>query len=214
MGSLRAGAEEIARARQGSRTASPCFADFGTGSGCIAVTLALELPGWQGVALDKSPAALEMARENAQRLGADHLEFLLADFARPPLPEKSLDLLVSNPPYVSEREYADLDREVRAFEPKSALVPALDGPDRAPGTLPGTKEASGLEDIKTVILQAERLLKIGGILLIEMGSGQGEAGQALFDRSRWERVEVRPDLAGLPRLLVAKKHSRTSIYKN
>ena len=182
------------------------FADFGTGSGCIAITLALELPGWQGAALDKSPATLRVARENAHRLGANALHFTLADFARPPLPESSLDILASNPPYISEHEYTKLSREVRSFEPKSALVPSLDGLPSRPAVDSGLNTASGLEDIATIISQAERLLKNGGVLLVEIGCSQEKAVHGLFTAPCWFSVEVRPDLAGLPRLLVAKKH--------
>lgn len=118
----------LERARSLSRPG--IFADFGTGSGCLAVTLACELPLWRGVALDTSRPALTVARENARRNcpeQARRLLWLEADFTLPPLAPASLDLLVANPPYVSEAEYRTLAPGVREFEPKSALVPATSG---------------------------------------------------------------------------------------
>ena len=188
------------------------FADFGTGSGCIAITLALELRGWQGLALDRSAAALDIARANALRLGAPGLTFALADFCQAPLAAQSLDLLLSNPPYISEEEYRELGHEVQAFEPRSALVPGLPNQPSLsvpPGQLDAgaqtPSEASGLEDVKAVALQAELLVRPGGHLLMEIGHSQAEAALAALNPAAWSETRVLPDLAGLSRLLVAKK---------
>ena len=194
--------EHAARER-GSELTAGCaprwFADMGTGSGCIAATLALELPAWRGVALDVNPAALAVARNNAGRLGAENLRFLRADFSAPPLGAAVLDLLVSNPPYVSTAEYAAVSREVRDFEPKSALVPGRPsggGPEPA---------ATGLEDAAALIALAGALLKPGGGLLMEIGCTQAAALLPRFDRAVWADAAVRRDLAGLDRVLEARK---------
>ena len=208
------------------------FADFGTGSGCIAVTLALEIPGSMGFALDRSAAALAVARANAHRLGVTSVTFARADFRHVPLPDASLDLIAANPPYISEAEYRDLSREVRNFEPRAALVPdienvneAVHGREGAP--LRGLKDSSadsstfdlntglsgnsahglahGLEDAEHILTEAARLLVPGGLLLMEMGCGQGQALLHLAAVDSWSRAQVIRDAAGLDRLLLAQK---------
>ena len=206
------------------------FADFGTGTGCIAVTLALALPRWRGLALDISADALLTARANARRHNARNLGLLRADFTLPPLAPARLDLLVSNPPYVSEEEYAALDREVRDFEPKSALVPSPAGPGGFadcfcqpvgqnawavhPKRLgcgffsPG--KATGLEHAVSVLDSAARLLKPGGLLLMEIGHAQGRPLLAALDPNAWSEGAVHKDLAGLDRVLAARKRADKS----
>lgn len=165
------------------------FLDLGTGSGCIAVTLAAERPLWRGTAVDVSPLALETAKSNAERLGtAERMTFLCADFTKPlPLEAQSFDLVVSNPPYISEEEYAALDAGVRNFEPRSALVP---GPE-------------GLEHPRAVEAAARALLKEGGLFLMEHGHLQGEACRALCPDAYWKDVRTGRDLAGKDRFLFA-----------
>lgn len=175
------------------------FADLGTGSGCIAVTLALELgTAWHGQAIDNSPGALETARQNAVALGAaDQLDFTLADFKQYVFAPAGLDLLVSNPPYVSEAEYACLDDGVRGFEPKDALVPA--GPD-----VPHW--AVGDESLRAVAAQAATALKSGGLLIMEMGWAQGPAMREFFHATgSWREFNIIQDLAGLDRLVTARR---------
>lgn len=176
------------------------FADFGTGTGCIAVTLALELPRWRGLALDISNGALRVARANARLHEANNLLFARADFTAPPLAPDSLDILISNPPYVSEKEYAALDREVREFEPKPALVPAL-----SPANPASPEPASGLEHVRAIINEAKRLLKPDGLLLMEIGHSQGSAVFDALSRSGWGEGILHKDLAGLDRVLIARK---------
>lgn len=172
------------------------FADLGAGSGCIAVSLALELgPDWRGLALDVSGEALATARQNAAALDASaQLDFALADFNEYPFEPASLDLLASNPPYVGEAEYANLDPGVRAFEPKSALVPA------------GRAAAAGDEDLKNIAALAASALKSGGCLLMEMGCAQGPALRARFSGwNAWSEFRIIKDAAGLDRLVYARR---------
>jgi len=167
------------------------FADFGTGSGCLAVTLAAERPGWRGTALDVDEEALCVARRNAERLEvADRLQFLCADFTRPGFWEPgsvALHLVVSNPPYVTEEEYAGLEPEVREYEPRTALVP---GP-------------VGLEHLEAVAEAAGRILRGDGLLIMEHGYLQGEAVRSLFTPARWKEAMTGQDLAGRDRYVVA-----------
>lgn len=163
------------------------FLDLGTGSGCIAVTLAAERPAWQGTAVDISSGALAKARQNAESNGAE-LSFLQADFTQPlPFETASFDLVVSNPPYISEEEYAELDAGVRDFEPRSALVP---GPE-------------GMEHPRAVEEAARRLLRPGGLFLMEHGWLQGEVCRALCHEDFWSDVHTGLDLAGKDRFLFA-----------
>ena len=169
------------------------FIDLGTGSGCIAVTLAAERPAWQGTALDISQGALETARRNAEANEAK-LAFLHADFTQPlPFEPASFDLVVSNPPYISEEEYTELDAGVRDFEPRSALVP---GPE-------------GMEHPRAVEEVARRLLCPGGLFLMEHGWLQGEACRALCHADFWNDVHTGCDLAGKDRFLFAVRTERT-----
>ncbi len=159
--------------------------DVGTGSGAIAVALALESQG-RIFATDISAAALAVAHANAQRLGAN------VDFARADLLDAfagaSLDAVVSNPPYVALPEIDGLQREVRDWEPHTALFA---GP-------------TGLECYARLTADARRVLKPGGWLLVELGFRSADAVQAMLG-SGWEDIELRPDLAGIPRVLAARR---------
>jgi len=163
-------------------------ADLGCGSGCIAVTLALECPGSSVIALDRSPGVLELTRENARLHGVE-LETLAADFGDAP-PERargSVDLLVSNPPYVAEDEWATLEPEVRDHEPRDALVP---GP-------------TGLEAHRALAPVAVAWLGPRGRLLLEIGAGQEAAVREILGSAGLRVEEVRPDLRGVPRAVRA-----------
>ena len=163
------------------------FLDLGTGSGCIAITLAAERPAWKGTAVDISSGALKVARRNAEAHGVS-LSFLLADFTQAlPFADADFDLVVSNPPYISEGEYAELDAGVRDFEPRTALVP---GPE-------------GMEHPRAVEEAARRLLKPGGLFLMEHGWLQGEVCRALCHEDFWKDVHTGRDLAGKDRFLFA-----------
>jgi len=156
--------------------------DIGTGSGAIAVTLALERES-RVLATDLSLAALHVAADNAARLGAQ-LDLVACDLAAS-LRDGSCGLVVSNPPYVGLGERAGLQREVRENEPELALLAGEDG----------------LDVYRRLIPEASRLLKPGGWLVLEIGAGQGGAVRALLQS--WSHVEVRQDLAGLPRVALA-----------
>ena len=170
------------------------IADVGTGSGCIAVALARELPQAQIYALDQSLEALETARRNAARLGVgQRISFLLSDLlevssgeALPPL-----QLVVSNPPYVSERERPKLMREVRDFEPAQALFAG----------------ESGGEAYARLIPQAARALCPGGYLVLELGYDAEEKVRSLLPPGEWQEMEWRRDLAGIVRVVSARRTS-------
>jgi len=167
------------------------IADVGTGSGCIAVALAKELPGATIQATDISSAALAVARRNATRQSVyDQIHFLESNL----LDEAShlplfFDLIVSNPPYIGRREAATLMREVRDHEPEIALY--------------GGEE--GYELYAELIAQAGAKLKPGGILVLELGHNSLPAVQPLLDAHTWTNVGVTNDLAGIPRVLAAER---------
>jgi len=169
--------------------AASLICDVGTGSGCIAITLLCELNNARAIGLDKSPAALEVAKFNAEKLSvADRAEFVVSD-CFDSLEPREFDLIVSNPPYVSAGVLAGLQREVRDHEPLLALSP---GPD-------------GLSIIRRLIHEAPAFLKQHGHLIMEIGFDQGEAVQQLIDANVWELLEVRPDLQCIPRIVVLRK---------
>lgn len=165
--------------------------DVGTGSGCIAVTLLCEIANARAVAVDKSSAALEIAKRNAATHSvADRAEFVVSDcFDALDPREYQFDLIVSNPPYVSEAALSGLQREVRDHEPLVALSP---GPD-------------GLSVIRRLLADAPAYLKPNGYLLMEIGFDQGEKVRSLIDESAWTLLEVRPDLQCIPRIVVLQR---------
>jgi release factor glutamine methyltransferase len=167
-------------------------ADVGCGSGCIGIALARELPESEVVAIDISPAALAVARENALRHSVeDRVELVLGDLLGPLLdPPAHLDAVVSNPPYVVDAEIEGLAPEVSEHEPRAAL---LGGGEH------------GLGVVSRLLRQVGIALESGGFLFMEMGQGQDERVAALTRESGLELLRIVPDLAGIPRVLVARK---------
>lgn len=170
---------------------SPFVCDVGTGSGCIAVTLLCEIAQARAVAVDKSPAALEVAKLNSRNhMVADRAEFLVSDCLDALDPrDYQFDLIVSNPPYVSADMLPGLQREVRDHEPLIALSPGADG----------------LTIIRRLIKESPAFLKPNGHLLMEIGFDQGEAVTELVQETPWQLLEIRPDLQGIPRIVVLRK---------
>jgi release factor glutamine methyltransferase len=164
-------------------------ADVGTGSGCLSVAIARWLPGADVVAIDVSEEALAIARRNANRHEVSgRVRFvradLLAGVAGP------FDAVVSNPPYVPAPDLAGLQPEVRDHEPLAALVAGHDG----------------LGVIRRLVPEAAAVLRPGGWLLFEFGSGQADGVRAIIAAEpRLEFVELKPDLAGIPRVAVVRK---------
>jgi release factor glutamine methyltransferase len=167
---------------------APFICDVGTGSGCIAITLVCEVAEAHAIALDNSPAAIEVAKLNARNLSvSERIVFEVSDCfsALDPI-QYQFDLIVSNPPYVSAGVLAGLQREVRDHEPRGALSP---GPD-------------GLSIIRRLLQETPAFLKNDGHLLMEIGFDQGEAVTEMVDSEVWRPVEIKPDLQGIPRIVV------------
>jgi release factor glutamine methyltransferase len=156
--------------------------DVGTGSGIIAITLALETKA-RVTATDISPAALRIAEDNARRLGAQ-VEFIECDLIPA---NRTFDLIVSNPPYVALKDKDTLQREVRDHEPELALYGGHDG----------------FEIYRCLIPAASAALNPNGFLVMEIGADQSDTVGAML--ASWTSVEFRKDLAGIPRVAVARK---------
>ena len=191
---------EVALERLSARGASgqPLrIADVGTGSGCLAVALARELPHAEILATDISAAALEVARRNAARHGVSvRIQFLETNLLDAFLHESRItsheshlfDLIVSNPPYIARDEASSLPREVREHEPEQALFGG----------------AAGFEIYARLIEQAGARLRAGGILVVELGYDPAERVREMFHvKHCWHKVSITNDLAGIPRVLSA-----------
>jgi release factor glutamine methyltransferase len=173
-----------------SRTA-PTVLDLGTGSGCIAVSIAHQKPDARVTAVDISPDALETARRNAVKAGvADRITFLQGDLFSPLAAGATFDLVVSNPPYIAHHEFASLAPDVRDHEPRVAL----DG------------GADGLEFYRRIAAGVSPFLKSGGKLLLEMGSTQdADVRAVLATRPELQPGPTLKDDARLPRVATAVK---------
>jgi release factor glutamine methyltransferase len=169
---------------------APTFADIGTGSGCIAISLLHELTHARAIATDISAAALQIAQRNAERHGiADRLTLVESDCLDAVNQSESFDLVASNPPYVADNELATLQPEVRDYEPRAAL---FCGPD-------------GLGIIRRLLIEAPRRLRPRRHLVFEIGLGQLEAVELLVDPRTWTLREIRNDLQGIARTVVMEK---------
>ena len=170
----------------GAFSSPPRVADVGTGSGCVAVTVALEAEVEVVYAVDVSAGALAVARENARRLGARRVVPVEGDMLEGFGPG-SLDVVVSNPPYVSRAEYEALPEDVRRYEPPEALLGGEDG----------------LECIRRLVLDCTRVLARGGWCLLEVGAGQADRVERMLRRAGFVDVSVSRDLCGVPRVVKA-----------
>jgi release factor glutamine methyltransferase len=162
------------------------FIDMGTGSGCIAIALAAELPDAEIHAADISKAALEVARTNAARLGQSRIQFHESDlFSK--LETRNFDFIVSNPPYVGESEEEQVQLEVRKHEPHNAVFAG----------------STGLEIIERLIPQAHSALIPSGWLVMEISGTIVEGVKSLL--SEWSEVQIVNDLQGIPRVVSARR---------
>ena len=159
---------------------APRILDLGTGSGCIAISLALERRDAEVVAVDRSAAALEVARGNAQRLGAQ-VRFIESDWFSALAGEPPFDLIVANPPYVAAD---DPHLTALAHEPASALVAGADG----------------LDDLRVIAREAPRHLKQDGALMVEHGHDQAARVRALLRAAQFADVGSQRDLQGIERV--------------
>jgi release factor glutamine methyltransferase len=177
-----------------NRKATPVIIDLCTGSGCIAISLAKELPHARIFATERSDAALDIARQNArQNSVGDRVRFLAGDLFGP-LEEMDLrtniDIIVANPPYIRSDELLTLQPEVRDFEPEMALIAGKEGTEIA----------------ERIILQSPEYVKPGGFLVMEMGIGQADALKKTIDETgKYGLIEVLKDLAGIERVIVAQR---------
>jgi len=161
--------------------------DIGTGSGNIALALAKRLPSARVTAIDVSADALRVAAANAAANGLTDVTFLNEDIMGEGLAGRIFDLVAANPPYVASQEYAAMQPEVRAYEPRGAV----------------TDGAEGFTFHARIAEQARALLRPGGALLVEVGFGQAPGVAGLFERAGLTDIAVRDDYAGIARIVSA-----------
>jgi release factor glutamine methyltransferase len=183
--------EVLRRIRAGRRTT---VVDVGTGSGCIAVTVATAMAEVRTIAIDSSAAALAVARENADRHRVlDRVTWLDGDLLYPLTGrglEGAIDVIVSNPPYIAEADWVDLQPEVRDFEPRQALVSGL----------------RGIECHERLLKDARRYLSSGGALIMEIGAGQGQAVRQLVETiGGYGPVRLIRDLGDIERVVIVER---------
>ena len=180
-----------------ARWTSPRLLDLGTGSGAIALALAMEWADAQITATDQSEAALDVARRNAAELGlGDRVRFLRGRWLDAVPADERFEVVVSNPPYIADSERDALPRDVRDHEPSSAL---FSGP-------------SGLEDLRSIVEDAPRHLIGGGLLALELAEARAQEVSSWLEGAHdWQGVEVRDDLAGRPRILLARRQTGPAI---
>ena len=165
--------------------------DLGTGSGILAVTWLLERPGARAVAVDASMEALALAGANARRHGvADRLQFVASDWVSALSPREPFDLAISNPPYLRLSERAGLSATVREHDPSAALFGGEDG----------------LDDVRTLLDGVPPFLRAGASFLFEIGADQSsDVRREVAARAAWRLDRIVPDLAGIPRVAVARR---------
>lgn len=186
-----------ALAGERGRWPAPRVLDLGTGSGAIALAIAHEHPGAAVTATDASPGALALARENAEACGlAARVAFAEGRWFGAVGSDERFEAVVSNPPYIAESEAAGLPRDVREWEPALALFSG----------------AGGLEALREIVDDAPRHLVAGGLLALELDESRAhEVAGWLEGAHDWARVEVLDDLAGRPRVLLARRERGPAI---
>ncbi|MDP2683229.1 MAG: peptide chain release factor N(5)-glutamine methyltransferase [Deltaproteobacteria bacterium] len=174
------------------RNHSPLILDLCTGSGCIAISLAKEIPGCKVYAIDISERALDVAMENAERHDvAGRITFLQGNMFEPlnGLNIKA-DIIVSNPPYISKDEMKKIEPEISQYEPAGALYGGDDG----------------LDFYRRIIAESPAYLAKGGYLMLEMGYGQAEEIKKLIKQNNvFEQIDIKKDLAGIDRVIKAQR---------
>jgi release factor glutamine methyltransferase len=183
----------IKYAQADDSTGQTLMVDAGSGSGCIAVTLALRIKNAHVLATDISNAALQVALENAERLGAkDKIDFFQGDLLAPLTGrglESRIDFLVSNPPYVAMRDAPTLQREVKDWEPHGALF----------------ADQEGLQFYRRLLSEGLQYVRRDGFFICEIGYTQLDAIQQMIDSKLWRLEEVTNDLQGIPRILTIRR---------
>ena len=174
-----------------ARWPHPRVLDLGTGSGAIALAIAAEWPAAAVTATDASDAALQVARANAKRLGLEaRVRFAAGEWFDAVAPDERFEVVVSNPPYIATGEAPALPRDVREFEPHTALFSG----------------ESGLEALREIVDEAPRHLVTGGLLALELDETRAAEVAAWLDGAHdWEGVDLRDDLSGKPRVLLARR---------
>lgn len=168
--------------------------DVGTGSGCVAITLAARLNGRRILAIDRSPEALGVAQGNAKKHGVrDRIEWFEGDLLSPLQTRQAadtIDVIVSNPPYISEADWAGLEPEVRVFEPRMALV--------------GGEQ--GTEFHERLLRDSREFLVQGGLLVMEIGAGQATIVRQLAGQiGGYAALRIIEDAAGIERVIIAQR---------
>ncbi len=168
--------------------------DLCTGTGCVAVAIAKNAPRVQVLAADIEPRYIDLARRNAARHGLqDRVHTAQGDlFAALPAGDPLFDVICANPPYVAQREWDGLSETIRHYEDPGAL---LSGPD-------------GLDCVRRISADAQKFLKPGGLLAIEIGAGQVEAVRSLLHSAGYEDIRFHRDLAGIDRITSGRKPDR------
>ncbi len=177
---------EVALRRTVSRSLYGRALDLCTGSGCVAVSFARERPTWRVTATDRSMDALELAQENALRLGAAFsLRFLSGDLFEALPGGERFELISANPPYITDAEFATLDADVRDFEPRLALAGGVDG----------------LDLVRRIVAEAPERLTPGGVLALEIGHSQAAQTHALLEQRGFSQIERQKDYGGIERVV-------------
>lgn len=165
-----------------------CFADLGTGSGAICLSILNYMKEIEAVTVDISPKAIAVAKENAEKFAvSDRIEFLEGDFLKPLESKGKFTAILSNPPYIPKQDILGLEADVKDFEPMGALDGGIDG----------------LDFYRQLLVKGANYIEDGGFLAIEIGINQSQAIMEMAKRNlMWGKVEVIKDLAGIDRCVV------------